>query len=80
MSSKLNIASEATESIVEFVPLNNFEDYEILNIYPYSIRRKDNHYKVKTFNNNGYIALVLNGKIHYKHVLIANHFLINDYP
>ena len=49
MSSKLNSTSEATESIVEFVPLNNFEDYEILNTYPYSIRRKDNHREVKTY-------------------------------
>ena len=57
MSSKLNIASEATESIVEFVPLNNFEDYEILNIYPYSIRRKDNYREVSThIDNQGYAS------------------------
>ena len=35
------------EQVIEFVPLEDFPDYEILNVYPFTIRRKDNHFEVK---------------------------------
>ena len=53
-----------SETVGEFVDLLNFEnDYEILNEYPYTIRRKRNNYEVKeSVTNNGYIRIYLNGK------------------
>ena len=36
---------------VEFIPLKDFDDYEILSAYPFTIRRKDNHHEVKEHNN-----------------------------
>ena len=68
--------------VVEFVPLlNHEEDYEILNVYPYTIRRKDNHYVVKeSFYTNGYVRVILNRKQYLKHRLIALQFIENDDP
>ena len=68
-----------SERVVEFVDLINFEnDYEILNYYPYTIRRKSNHYEVKEgIDDKGYIRIVLNGKIYRKHRLIALQFIPN---
>ena len=66
---------------VEFVPLNGFvDDYEILSVYPFTIRRKNNHYVVKDWLDNriGYIRNTLNGKPYLKHRLIALQFLPND--
>ena len=68
---------------VEFKPLKGFEhDYEILSVYPFTIRRKDNHYVIKdTFDNStGYIKNYLNRKKYLKHRLIALQFLPNDDP
>ena len=69
-------------NVAEFVPLLNFEDdYEILNQFPYTIRRKRDHYEVSEgLFNNGYIRVCLNRKNYLKHVLIANQFLINYDP
>ena len=69
-----------SEQTVEFVSLNGHDDYEILNQYPFTIRRKDNHYEVNTFNDKGYIAVCLNRKKYRIHVLIANQFIENDDP
>ena len=68
--------------VVEFVPLlNHEEDYEILNVYPFTIRRKDNHYIVKEgLIGAGYISVNLNRKKYQKHVLIAEQFIENDDP
>ena len=61
-----------------FVDLLNFADYEILNEYPFTIRRKDNQYVVKeSFNSRGYIKVNLNSKLYLKHRLIALQFLPN---
>ena len=70
------------EQVCEFVPLLNFEDdYEIMNVYPFIIRRKRDHYVVKEgLFNTGYPRVCLNGKSYYKHILIANQFLINPDP
>lgn len=67
------------ECAVEFVQLNDFPDYEILNVYPFTIRRKETHREVKdTFDkSSGYIRVRLNEKKYRKHRLIALQFLPN---
>ena len=78
-----NMNESEYEETVEFdqcyVPLLNHDDYEILNQYPFNIRRKDNHYEVKEsdYRKNGYICVHLNGKLFYKHRLIALQFIFN---
>ena len=66
-------------SAVEFVPLLNHDDYEILNEYPFTIRKKKDKYELKdTYNNsNGYICITLNRKLYYKHRLISEQFIPN---
>ena len=71
------------ESVVEFVPLLHFEDdYEILNQFPFTIRKKTNHYVLnETINKvNGYVQVHLNGKTVRKHVILAKQFIPNDDP
>ena len=71
------------ESVVEFVPLKGFEDdYEILNQYPFTIRKKSNHYVLKeTINSvSGYVQVHLNRKPFRKHRLICLQFLENPDP
>ncbi len=74
----------STEKVVEFVPLLGFENYyEILNDYPFRIRRKKDHYVVKESIGNkglGYIQVALNGYSYQKHRLIAKQFIPNDDP
>ena len=67
---------------VEFVPLLDFEDdYEILNEYPFTIRRKSDHYEVSEFiNHYGYPTVALCGDNKLKHRLIALQFIPNDDP
>ena len=67
---------------IEFVPLKDFEnDYEILSQYPFTIRKKRNHYEVKEFKNHyGYPSVALNGDNKLKHRLIAKQFIPNDDP
>ena len=63
--------------VVEFVPLLDYDDYEILNQFPFTIRRKDNHYIVSETLSNGYIRVALNRESYNKHVIIAKQFLDN---
>ena len=66
---------------VEFVPLLNFEDdYEILNQYPFTIRKKSNHRVLTESLNKGYIRVLLNGKYYRKHRIIGIQFLPNPDP
>ena len=67
---------------VEFVPLLNFEDeYEILNDYPFIIRKKSNKRVLKeSLNYYGYLVCALNSKPYLKHRLIALQFLPNPDP
>lgn len=69
-----------TEEVIDFVTLNECSDYEILNKYPFTIRRKDNHYVVKESLVNGYPRISLHSKSYKKHILIAKQFLYNDDP
>ena len=75
----------STEQTIEFVPLTDFADYEILNQYPFTIRRKKDHYIVsESKHKHGYIVVNLNGKdgkkTCTKHTLIAKQFIQNDDP
>ncbi|KAK8895901.1 hypothetical protein M9Y10_013787 [Tritrichomonas musculus] len=69
-----------TENTVEFVPLRDHDDYEILTTFPFTIRRKDNHYEVKECNHKGYSRIMLNNKHYFKHRIIALQFIPNDDP
>lgn len=71
--------AESQSQPVEFVSLLNHTDYEILNVYPYTIRRKDNHYEVSehVMKSTGYPCVSLNSKPYTKHRLIALQFLPN---
>ncbi|KAK8896911.1 hypothetical protein M9Y10_014837 [Tritrichomonas musculus] len=72
----------STEQTIEFISLTDFSDYEILNQYPFTIRKKNDHYIVKeTINkNNGYPSVNLYCKKINKHQLIAKQFIPNDDP
>ena len=65
--------------VVEFVPLlNHEEDYEILNVYPFTIRKKSNHYIIKeSIDDKGYPRVKLNCKDYRKHRLICEQFISN---
>ncbi|KAK8844178.1 hypothetical protein M9Y10_024383 [Tritrichomonas musculus] len=65
--------------VIEFVTLNEHPEYEILNDFPYTIRRKDNKYVVKeSINNCGYVSVCMNGKPNIlKHQIIAKQFIDN---
>lgn len=63
---------------VEFVTLKNHDDYEILTVYPFTIRKKSNHREVtERTEYDGYIRLYLNCKQYLKHRLIAEQFIPN---
>ena len=71
------------ESVVEFVPLLHFEeDYEILNQFPFTIRKKSNHRVLRESiqNDTGYVQVHLNQKSYRKHRLIGIQFLDNPDP
>lgn len=65
--------------IIEFVPLKDYEDeYEILNKYPYTIRKKSNHYIIsESKTGSGYPRVSLNRNSINKHTLIAKQFIPN---
>ena len=65
--------------VVEFIDLVNHPNYEILNVYPFTIRRKDNKYVVsENIDDKGYYTLHLEHHALYKkHRLIAEQFLEN---
>ena len=71
----------SSEQTIEFVQLLDFNDYEILNQYPFTIRRKDNHCVVsETLKQDGYIDVWLNSRSIKKHVIIAKQFILNNDP
>ena len=71
-----------SDNVAEFVPLLGFEDdYEILSVYPFSIRRKKDHYIISEYmNGKGYVNVTLNKMLYDKHILIAKQFISNDDP
>ena len=69
-----------SENVCEFVDLLNHEDdYEILNVWPFTIRRKRDHYVVSESinSNHGYVQVNLNCRSYLKHRLICEQFLAN---
>ena len=70
---------ETVDDEAEFEPLKDFEnDYEILNQYHFTLRKKSNKRILKEFFSGcGYIQVCLNQKTFYKHRLIAKQFLDN---
>ena len=72
------VDNEVVDEPVEFVELKDIPDYEILNKYPFTIRKKGNHYEVKESLVNGYPRISLNKKSYKKHILIAKQFLPNN--
>ena len=70
--------SQAETTPIEFVDLLNHPDYEILNAYPFTIRKKANHHILKeSTTNDGYLTVRLDDKHYRKHRLIALQFLPN---
>lgn len=69
----------SVEKSAEYVPLLNYEnDYEILNEYPFTIRRKNDKYELtEGIWSKSYPRVCLNGKSYLKHRLIALQFLPN---
>ncbi|KAK8887174.1 hypothetical protein M9Y10_038212 [Tritrichomonas musculus] len=66
------------EQTIEFITLTEYPDYEILNDFPYTIRRKKKHYVIKeSINQKGYPSVHLNCKKLEKHRIIAKQFLPN---
>ena len=62
----------------EYIALKDFENYEILNKYPFTIRRKRDGYEIsEQFDQKGYVRIKLNGKIYMKHRIIALQFIPN---
>ena len=66
-------------SAIEFIPLAQYPDYEILSQYPFTIRRRDNHYEVKESisKSTGYPSVCINGDKIDKHRIIAKQFIPN---
>ena len=70
--------NQTENDVVEFVPLLDYEnDYEILNQYPFTIRRTRDHYVISEHIMNKYPTVWLVDKNHLKHVLIARQFIPN---
>ena len=69
--------TQAENTPAEFVDLMNHPDYEILNAYPFTIRRKDIHHELKEGLLGGYPSVCLNRKVYTKHRLIALQFIPN---
>ena len=75
------MSDSQTSSQQTFEPLVGFKDeYEILNEYPFTIRRKSDRYEISEFYKHGYIYVKLNRNQYPKHQLIALQFIPNDDP
>ena len=72
--------------VVEFVELLDHPNYEILNVYPFIIRKKSNHHIVKEWIDCGSVCVKLNDGDKRRNLrlyrLIAKQFIPNpdDYP
>ena len=66
---------------MSYIELIDHPDYEIMTEFPFTIRRKSDHYEIsESFNKGGYIQVHLNYKTYRKHILIAKQFIPNDDP
>ena len=72
------MSGEPINEPVEFVSLLNHNNYEILNHYPFTIRKRDTHDIVNDNQNAyGYIVCSIDKRTVLKHVLIAKQFIPN---
>lgn len=56
-------------------------DYEIFTEYPYQIRKiKNKRIISESHNDSGYLRCMMNGKLYYKHRIIATQWIENDSP
>ena len=79
--SEEQVAEFVNVEVAEFVDLIDHDDYEILNQYPFIIRRKCDQYIVsENINGQGYPHIKLNGKSYDKHRLVAKQFIPNPDP
>ncbi|KAK8871342.1 hypothetical protein M9Y10_007062 [Tritrichomonas musculus] len=62
---------------MSYVDLIDHPDYEILNEYPFTIRRKDNHHEIQEYYQHGYVYVSMKRKKYIKHRLIAKQFMPN---
>ena len=67
------------QETAEFVPIKGLEgEFDILNVWPFTIRKTSNHRIVKEYKNNcGYFMLRLGKKQYLKHKIIAKQFIPN---
>ena len=79
VSESVSEQTETETNTVEFVTLKDHNNHEILNQYPFTIRRKDNHYVVKEHidSTTGYPRVWLETRNYDKHRLIAMQFIPN---
>ena len=62
----------------KYIALKDFMDYEILDKYPFTIRRKRDGYEISEwFDRKGYAVIKLNGKHFKKHRIVAQQFIPN---
>ena len=61
----------------EYVEFLDDADFEILNKFPFTIRRKSTHRKLKTYMKNGFQAININGHKYYLQYIIATQFIDN---
>ncbi|KAK8840747.1 hypothetical protein M9Y10_030524 [Tritrichomonas musculus] len=70
--------NEESNEVIEFVPLLNHDNYEILNQYPFTIRKRDTHKVINDNTSNfGYIVCFIDNRNLFKHRLIALQFIPN---
>ena len=65
------------EENAEFVTLVDHDQYEILSVYPFTIRKNNHRVCSESMNHDGYIQVHLNGKTFLKHRLVALQFIEN---
>ena len=74
-----NVSSDENVDVWEILEVDN--DYSICQTYPYQIKKRSNNYIIQEWETNrGYIQIKLNGKLYYKHIVIARQWLPNDDP
>ena len=70
-------ANQIENNEPQFISLLEHDDYEILNQYPFTIRRKSDQFVPSESTSNGYVNIHLNNKSYNKHTLIAKQFIPN---
>ena len=85
VSDNAEVNAEVSDNTIDsrWEPLQDHDDYEILNEFPFTIRRVRDKYVISERNRDsrrGYPSVCLNRRSYLKHVLIAKQFLPNDDP